>query len=66
VRIVIDPDLCDGHALCESIAPTVFQMGDDEKAHVADVEITDDLLPAIREAVQLCPCRAIELRHADA
>jgi ferredoxin len=64
MRIVIDVDLCDGHALCESVAPTVFVMGADEKAHLTGVELTDDLLPSAREAALRCPCRAIEL-HDD-
>ena len=66
MRIVIDAMLCDGHALCEAIAPTVFVMGTDEKAHVADVELTEDMLPSIREAVMMCPCQAIELSIDDA
>jgi ferredoxin len=61
MQIVIDPMLCDGHALCETIAPDVFVMGPDEKAHVADVDITDDMMPAIREATMMCPCQAITL-----
>jgi ferredoxin len=61
MRIVIDPMLCDGHALCESIAPSVFVIGEDERAHVADVGISDDMVPSIREAAMMCPCRAIAL-----
>ena len=61
MRIAIDPMLCDGHALCESIAPDVFVIGDDERAHVGVVEISDDMVPAIREAAMMCPCRAIAL-----
>jgi ferredoxin len=64
MRIVIDADLCDGHALCESIAPSVFTMGADERAHLTDVAITPALMPAIREAVLRCPCRAILLEEA--
>jgi ferredoxin len=61
MRIVIDPMLCDGHALCEAIAPDVFVMGPDEKAHVSGVEIGADLLEAVREAAMMCPCQAISL-----
>jgi ferredoxin len=64
MRIVIDSVLCDGHALCESIAPDVFVMGADEKAHVVEVEITDDMMPSIREAAMMCPCRAIDVIEA--
>ena len=64
MRIVIEADLCDGHALCESIAPEVFVMGDDEKAHLTDVEVTPDMMPAVREAALRCPCRAILVDEA--
>ena len=64
-RIHIDPMLCDGHALCEAVAPQVFQMGDDERAHVLDVQITDALMPSVREAVRVCPCQAISLRDDE-
>ena len=64
MRIAIDPMLCDGHALCESIAPDVFVIGDDEKAHVADVEVTDDMMPSVREAAMMCPCQAIAVVEA--
>jgi ferredoxin len=65
VRVVVDQLRCEGHALCEAVAPAVFEMGDDERAHVRDVVITAELLPSVREAVQVCPCQAIEL-HTDA
>jgi ferredoxin len=28
---------------------------------VAEVEITDDMMPSIREAAMMCPCQAIAL-----
>ena len=61
MHIVVDVAACEGHALCEAIAPDVFVMGVDEKAHVADISITVDMLPRIREAALMCPTRAIEV-----
>ncbi len=63
-RVVVDQVLCEGHGLCEAVAPAVFELDADERAHVRDIEITDDLLPSVREAVQVCPCQAIQL-HLD-
>ena len=55
---------CEGHALCVVFAPTVFVMDDEaERAIVADVEITDELLPGVRQAVNSCPVQAIRLRE---
>jgi ferredoxin len=61
-RITIDQTLCEGHALCEALAPDVFEMGDDDRAHVRDVDVTADMLPRVQEAVRACPCQAIDLR----
>jgi ferredoxin len=66
MQVVVDAMLCDGHALCQAVAPALFVMGTDEKAHVADVEITENMLPSIHEAIAICPCRAIELSVGDA
>lgn len=61
IRVTIDLMVCDGHALCETVAPQVFELGDDERAQVLDVEITDELLPSVEDAVRRCPCQAISL-----
>jgi ferredoxin len=61
IRIAIDAMACDGHALCVAVAPQVFEMGDDERAHVIDVAITDALRPSVLEAARVCPCQAIEV-----
>lgn len=63
IRITIDAMACDGHALCVAVAPDVFEMGDDERARVIDVPITDALRPAVFEAARVCPCQAIEVRE---
>jgi ferredoxin len=60
-RIVVDAQLCEGHGLCLTSAPAVFEMRSDERAYVAATEITSTLLPGVREAAQMCPTQAISV-----
>lgn len=56
----VDPDLCIGCGLCEEICPEVFQMGDDDLAHV--VEGADcEGAGCCEEAAESCPTEAITL-----
>lgn len=59
VRVTIAADLCEGHGLCEAVAPGLFKMGDDDRAHVLDVEVVGDLVRIAHDAARVCPCRAI-------
>ncbi len=62
MRVVIDKDLCTGHARCVSLAPTLFL--DDEFGYgqvLGDGDVGDDLLDQARRAVSACPERAISL-----
>mgnify|MGYP006306046353 CR=1 FL=1 len=55
VRIV--PDLCIGCGECETLYPGLFEMRDDGKAHVREVDDYDENLAG--EAEELCPVDAI-------
>jgi ferredoxin len=61
LRVVVDTDLCEGHALCLAFAPDVFELGEDERAAVLDVALTDDVVERVKEAVARCPVQAIGL-----
>ena len=62
VEIVVDTELCEGHALCVTAAPDVFEIGDDEKAMVLPVELTEDILKQVDDAILRCPVQAISRR----
>ncbi len=60
MKATVDHELCIGCALCESICPEVFEMGDDGLAHVIG-EVTSDLEDSAEEARESCPTEAITI-----
>jgi ferredoxin len=60
MRVVVDPDLCQGHARCNMHAPAVFGLTEDDGHAV----VLLDPVPAVHEepaakAAIACPERAI-------
>lgn len=64
-RVEVDLDLCQGHGVCESEAPEVFEVGSDHKVRVLHREPDTDQLDGVRLAVKYCPTRAIRLVEGD-
>lgn len=64
VRPEIDESLCIGDAICVDICPEVFEMGDDDLAHVIDESPDASLADQVREAADACPTSAITV-HQD-
>jgi len=60
VKLVVDLDLCEGNARCVRLAPSIFEVGDDDKVRLL---VTPD--PSHREsleaAVAVCPRQALSL-----
>jgi len=52
---------CIGCGLCPTICPEVFEMGDDNLAHVTVDQIPDNVIDKAQEAAQTCPTEAIIL-----
>lgn len=62
MRIVVDPDLCQGHGVCESEAPAVFRVGEDRQVEVLDTDPPEEQRPAISAAVKYCPTHALTVQ----
>jgi ferredoxin len=62
-RISIDRSLCSGYGVCESIAPDVFELGDDGLA-VVRTGVSED--EAVQEACDSCPAGAISIARVEA
>lgn len=63
VRIVVDRSRCSSIGICESIAPDVFEVGDDG-ALVLLVDDVAEVDEALADAVRTCPAMALSLVDA--
>ncbi|MGC5010292.1 ferredoxin [Streptosporangium sp. DT93] len=63
VRVILDADLCQGHAECELAAPAVFSVPRRGAVDVLVAEPPAALAGAVREAVRNCPTRALRLEE---
>jgi len=61
MRIVVDRDLCQGHGVCESEAPGIFEVGKDHQVVVLDPSPPEDRRAELGAAVRFCPTRALSL-----
>ena len=65
VRVVVDPDLCGGHGVCQTEAPEIFRVVDQPGGY-AHVEVIlerppAELLDKARAAARHCPNRVIAI-----
>jgi len=61
VKIKIDFDLCESNALCEAMAPDVFELDDDDFLFLLTEETTPENIENVKRAVAACPRAAISL-----
>ncbi len=60
-RVVVDADLCQGHGVCESESPDLFEVGDDRKVVLLEDHPGDDLRRSAELAVKYCPTHALSI-----
>ena len=61
MRIEVDLDLCQGHAMCEMEAPAVFSVPRKDKVTVTEPAPPESQRPAVEAAVRFCPTQALKL-----
>jgi ferredoxin len=62
MRVTVDLDLCQGHAMCTLEAPDVFAYDKDaDKVVILDEQPDESRRAAVRSAVKYCPTRALSL-----
>ena len=64
MKVIVDPDRCEGQAVCVGLAPAVFELNDDDEV----VRIVVDDVPAeqekrVRKAVEKCPMAALRIEE---
>jgi ferredoxin len=64
MKVKVDFDLCESNALCEALAPAVFELDDNDYLIVKTEVVPDEHLAAVRRAVAACPRAAISLHDS--
>ncbi len=64
MRIVVDRDLCQGHAVCVSETDAVFEVGQhDDQVTVLDESPPESERDAVRRAITYCPTGALSVEE---
>jgi ferredoxin len=61
MKIKVDFDLCESNALCEAMAPEVFELDDDDYLQLKTEQTTEANVENVKRAVAACPRAAISL-----
>lgn len=61
MKIKVDFDLCESNALCEALAPDVFELDDDDFLQLKTDQVTPENEERVRQAVAACPRAAISI-----
>jgi ferredoxin len=61
MKIVIDWDLCQGHANCTGDAPEIFHVDDDGKLQVLIEQPPESMRDKVETAARYCPTGAISI-----
>jgi len=63
MKTKVDPETCIGCGLCPSIAPDVYEMRDDGKAHAISEDVPSGSESSAQEAADSCPVSAITIEE---
>jgi ferredoxin len=62
MRIEVDPDRCEGQAVCTGLAPKVFELNDDDEVvRVIVDEVPEESQKRALKAVEKCPMAALRV-----
>ena len=61
MRVTVDLDLCQGHGVCESEAPTVFELAKNKTVTILDASPDEALRTEVEAAVRYCPTSALSI-----
>jgi ferredoxin len=61
MRVDVDVELCQGHAMCELEAPEVFEVPRKGRVTVLDPEPPDAMRAGVERAVRYCPTQALKI-----
>lgn len=61
MKIVVDWDKCEGHGMCEAMAPGYFELDDDDSLTVLDDAPPESARSHVSAAAQSCPALALSI-----
>lgn len=61
MKITVDRDLCQGHAMCELEAPEVFKVGKSAQVEILVERPASSHEDGVRLAVKYCPTHALSI-----
>jgi ferredoxin len=61
MRVMVDKMVCEANGVCETIAPEVFQLDDEDELHILQPEVPSELEGKVRDAVDRCPKLALSI-----
>ena len=61
MRIIVDPDLCDGNAVCIEAAPETFEFGEDDKVFIPEPQLGSEDVERVLRVIKMCPRRALSV-----
>jgi ferredoxin len=65
MRVGVDLELCQGHGVCESEAPEVFELAKSRKVVVLDPSPGEEHRSEVEAAVRYCPTAALRIIEED-
>jgi sterol 14-demethylase len=63
LKVILDRDLCQGHAVCVGEAPEIFRLAEDGKVALTGADVAPSLHGKVRAAAKYCPTRAIRVEE---
>lgn len=61
MKVVVDFDTCQSNAVCQGIAPEVFEVRDDGFLYILQENPSEELRSKVEDAVRSCPVQAITI-----
>ncbi|MDR7169282.1 ferredoxin [Nocardia aobensis] len=61
MRIEVDLDLCQGHAMCQAEAPDYFDVPKHGKVEIVRAEVDEADRADVENAVRYCPTQALSI-----
>lgn len=63
--VEIDQSACEGHALCEQVAPDIYVVDDEGMVQLVNTSLTGIQVTAAEAGARVCPVAALRVRRGD-